>query len=78
MYNGIIQAKQVLLRKLDSGAFLRTFVKTSDGFKVTGSEGFVAIDHLGRNAVKLVDRLEFSFNNFSPTILKGWETERRT
>ena len=78
LYNGIIQAKQVLLRKLDSGAFLRTFVKTSDGFKVTGSEGFVAIDHLGRNAVKLVDRLEFSFNNFSPTILKGWETERRT
>ena len=42
------------------------------GFKVTGSEGFVAIDKSG-GAVKLVDRLEFSMNNFSKDVIKGWE-----
>ena len=43
-----------------------------NGFKVTGSEGFVAIDNQG-GAVKLVDRLEFSTNNFSKDVIKGWE-----
>ena len=44
------------------------------GYKVpTGAEGFVAIDKLGNGAVKLVDRMEFSYNNFSPDILKGWD-----
>jgi hypothetical protein len=44
---------------------------------VTGQEGFVAIDHLGKNAVKFVDRLEFSYANFSPDVMKGWQTDRR-
>jgi len=39
---------------------------------VTGQEGFVAIDHIG-NAVKIVDRLEFSRANFSSDVIKGWE-----
>ena len=43
----------------------------------TGAEGFVAIDKLGGDAVKLVDRLEFSYNNFSPDILKGWDKPKR-
>jgi hypothetical protein len=38
----------------------------------TSPEGYVAIDHIG-NAVKLVDRLEFSMANFSPDIIKGWQ-----
>ena len=40
-----------------------TFLRTSDGFKVTAPEGFVAIDHVGK-ALKLVDRMEFSRANF--------------
>jgi len=40
---------------------------------VTGSEGFVAIDKTTSGAVKLVDRLEFSTNNFSPDVIKGWQ-----
>ena len=48
------------------------FVKTSSGFKATTPEGFVAIDIDG-NAVKFVDRLEFSKNNFSSEIIKGWD-----
>jgi len=27
--------------------------------------------------VKLVDRMEFSYNNFSPDILKGWDKPTR-
>jgi hypothetical protein len=52
-------------------------VKTSNGYKVTGEEGYVAIDTLGGDAVKLVDRMEFSYNNFSSDILKGWDSARR-
>ena len=40
-----------------------TFVKTDTGFKVTASEGFVAIS--GGKMIKLVDRLEFSMNNLT-------------
>ena len=77
LHSGLTKAKLILIRKLNSAAFIKTFVRTSDGFKVTGEEGYVAIDRFGKNAVKLVDRLEFSFNNFSPQILKGWMNDRR-
>ena len=40
------------------------------GYKATNVEGFVAIDKLGK-AVKLVDRLEFSQNNFNAA--KAWD-----
>jgi hypothetical protein len=46
------------------------FIKTDTGYKVTGPEGFVAIDKLSNSAVKLVDRLEFSRNNFNA--IKNW------
>jgi hypothetical protein len=57
---------------------INTFVKTQNGFKVTGVEGFVAIDRIKGGAVKLVDRMEFSYNNFSPDIIKGWDTASRS
>jgi len=28
---------------------------------------------LSGGALKIVDRLEFSYNNFSPDVLKGWQ-----
>ena len=49
---------------------MSTFVKTTDGFKVTTPEGYVVADST-QKAVKLVDRLEFSFNNF--TAQKNWD-----
>ena len=52
---------------------MSTFVRTKQGFKVTGQEGVVAIDKIGGGAIKLVDRLEFSYNNFSKDVIKGWE-----
>ena len=48
-----------------------TFVRTKQGFKVVNPEGFVAIDRINGNAVKLVDRMEFSYNNF--TAIKAWD-----
>lgn len=73
----IVLAKLKLINSLDKLKSIDTFVKTSNGYKVTGEEGYVAIDTLGGDAVKLVDRMEFSYNNFSSDILKGWDSARR-
>ncbi len=68
----IVDAKLILMKKLNELSSLSTFVKTNRGYRVTGEEGYVAIDTVG-GAVKIVDRMEFSYNNFSPNILKGWD-----
>ena len=73
MYNLIVDAKHMVIRKLDRVGGLKTLLKTSNGYEVTGQEGFVAIDRYGKNALKLVDRLEFSKANFSPEYIKGWQ-----
>ena len=69
----IVLAKLKLINTLNKMQDIDTFVKTRNGFKVTGAEGYVSIDKLGQNALKLVDRMEFSYLNFSPEILKGWD-----
>ena len=62
----MIDAKMQIVRKLNSVKGLTdTFIRTSNGYKVTNPEGYVAIDRIKGNAVKLVDRMEFSFNNFT-------------
>jgi hypothetical protein len=48
-----------------------SFLRTDDGFKVTNPEGFVAVDKLKGNAVKLIDRLEFAHANFNAQ--KAWD-----
>ena len=73
----IVIVKLKLINKLNKLNSLETFIKTRKGFKVTGQEGYVAIDTIGGDAVKLVDRMEFSYNNFSPDILKGWDKPTR-
>ena len=73
LYNLIIDAKHMIVRKLDKAKAIGTFLLTPDGYKVTEQEGFVAIDRIGKNAVKLVDRMQFSRANFSPEIIKGWQ-----
>ena len=71
LQNLLVRAKNMIVQKLQQvqdsvGTYLRT---DSTGLKVTAPEGFVAIDKIG-NAVKLVDRLEFSQANFNAT--KNW------
>jgi hypothetical protein len=63
VYKRFIEMKTMLLRKLQQVEGIGTFQKTNDGYRVTTPEGFVAIGHDG-DAIKLVDRLEFSRTNF--------------
>lgn len=73
----IVLAKLNLINILNKLSKTKTFVKTKNGYKTTGPEGYVAIDRLGGGAVKIVDRMEFSYNNFSADILKGWDKPGR-
>jgi len=66
----IAKAKIIIVRKLEKAKSIGTFIKTDDGFDVTAPEGYVAIDRYGTKALKLVDRLEFSRQNF--TAAKNW------
>ena len=70
--NYLVDAKTQIVNKPNSVKGLTdTFIKTANGFKVTNPEGYVAIDRVSGGAVKLVDRMEFSFNNF--TAVKAWD-----
>ena len=69
----LAEAKQLIINKMNQAGSLKTFLRTRSGFKVTAPEGFCAIDHLSNDAVKIVDRMEFSKANFSPDIIKGWQ-----
>lgn len=70
IYKRIIEAKLLIINKLQSIESIGTFIKTDTGYKVTAPEGFVAIGHDG-GAVKLVNRIEFSKENFAAT--KTWK-----
>lgn len=66
LYLKLMSIKNIFVDKLSNLRALDSFIEQEDGsFKVTKPEGFVAVDHIG-NAVKLVDRLEFSKANFDP------------
>ena len=72
LMNIIVEAKNMIVKKLqEMKQVTNTFVRTDDGFKITNPEGFVAVDRLSGNALKLIDRLEFSFQNF--TAAKAWD-----
>ena len=78
LQRAIVLAKLKLINRLNKISKMDTFLKTNKGYRVTGQEGYVAIDKLGGDAVKIVDRMEFSFANFNPSILKGWDTPGRS
>jgi len=68
-YVSLQRAKNFLVRKLNQLQSVGHFIRTSNGFRVTNPEGYVAVDRV-KGAVKLVDRLEFSRANF--TLAKDW------
>lgn len=71
LQNLLVRAKLMIVRKLEKvKTVIGTFLRTDNGFKVTNDEGFVAVDRLKGNAVKLIDRLTFSQANFTAT--KNW------
>jgi len=70
VYKDIIALKNMLISKLNKVDSIKTMVRTDTGYQVVNPEGFVAIGKEG-GAVKLVDRLEFSKNNFNA--VKNWK-----
>ena len=68
LYKDIQELKQFVIDKLDHLETFKTFVRTENGYKVTGPEGYVL--HKDGDMVKLVNRLEFSYINF--TLAKQW------
>ena len=70
LHDALTKAKIVILKKLQKIKSIGTFVRTTDGYKVTSPEGFVAVDRMSNKALKFVDRLEFSLQNF--TVAKNW------
>lgn len=67
MYSAYLKTESVKMmfqRKMRNIRALDSFIEQPDGsFRVTDPEGFVIVDHMG-NAMKIVDRLEFSAANF--------------
>ena len=71
LQNLFIDAKTMLINKFNQVNDIGTFLHTPDGgYKVTSPEGYVAAWSSGGDAVKLVDRMEFSRSNFLAT--KNW------
>ncbi len=66
----VAELKLLLVKKMEQVNSIPAFMKTKDGYQVTGPEGFVAVDHMSNKAIKLVNRLEFSRNNFNA--IKSW------
>ena len=68
LYKNIQDLKQMVIEKLDHLETFRTFARSDNGYEVTGPEGYVL--HKDGDMVKLVNRLEFSYINF--TLAKSW------
>ena len=68
LYRKMQENKEIVIKALDNLETFRTFVQTDKGYKVTGPEGYVL--HHDGDMIKLVNRIEFSYNNF--TLAKQW------
>ena len=71
--NEITKLKEMFVKKLNNIGQFQTYLKMKEGgLRGTNQEGF-AVSDIDGNVVKLVDRQEFSWSNFSPEVQKGWE-----
>jgi len=68
LYKELQIVKQMVIDKLDHLETFKTFAQTDKGYKVTGPEGYVL--HRNGDMIKFVNRLEFSYINF--TLAKQW------
>lgn len=77
IYFATQRAKNIIMNKLENYTRLKTYlrIKTDDNLVKTRHEGYVVYDRVADIIVKLVDRLEFSYANFSPDVEKGWDRE---
>ena len=69
LYKELQALKTLVIGKLDELEHtIKTFVMTDKGYKITAHEGYVL--HKGGDMIKFVNRIEFSYNNF--TLAKQW------
>ena len=69
LYTKIIECKDLVMSQLDHLETFKTYVQTDKGYKVTNPEGYVL--HHNGDMIKLVNRIEFSYINF--TLAKSWK-----
>lgn len=67
-HSDIVDIKMTIYRQLMKIKRFNVFIPTDNGLKVTDEEGLVVF--AGDKVIKIVDRLEFSKNNF--TVQKDW------
>jgi len=73
LINILTDLKNKFISKLNNISKFDTYLNMKNGeLRKTGQEGFAVSDNSG-NIVKFVDRSEFSYANFSPDVIKGWE-----
>jgi hypothetical protein len=68
LHKRIAFAKNIIVGKMNQVKTIGAFYPTDSGFRVANPEGFVAV--AAKGVYKLVDRLEFSRQNF--TAIKNW------
>lgn len=68
--------KHDCINRLDKSPKIKTWVIRDNEYVPTGPEGYVV--SRGGEAYKLVDRTKFSYYNFSPDFVKGWDEPKRT
>jgi len=69
LYKELQALKTMVIGKLDElEKTIQTYVMTDKGYKITGHEGYVL--HKDGDMIKFVNRIEFSYNNF--TLAKQW------
>jgi hypothetical protein len=73
MISEVTRLKEMFVKKLNHIGDFQTYLKMKEGeLRGTNQEGF-AVSDIDGNVVKLVDRGEFSWSNFSPDVQKGWQ-----
>ena len=74
----VVTLKEAFIQKLNKLSSFKTYLQYRDlGYLPANSEGY-AVSDIDGNVQKLVSRLEFSKANFSPDVIKGWDSEKRT
>lgn len=66
-------AKYEMLEAMNDSNTQKIFIEKDGQLVEAQHEGYVAINKKTGNAVKIVDRVGFSHNNFSESVKKGWQ-----
>lgn len=68
----INEAKLNIIDELNSRNKQAIFVEQDGQLRKAKPEGYVVVDRITGDGVKLVDRQEFSYMNFNESVTKGW------